>query len=162
MGLLFVPKAWRFKGVENIDALLVFGSTTGTTRLLAGAVKKGLQNSGFHVRAKNVVRTRVDELPKYPLLFLGCSTWENGEIQRDFQFFLSNLGSMRLEGAKAAVFGPGSRLYPHFCRAVDLLETELQDRGAKLIQPSLRIDGSGYSMRDVAQKWAEEIADHLL
>lgn len=148
--------------MENTNALLVFSSTTGTTRLLAGAVKKSLQKSGFQVRAKNVARTRVDELPKYPLLFLGCSTWENGAIQRDFQFFLSNLGSLRLEGAQAAVFGPGSRLYPHFCRAVDLLEQELQDRGAHLIQPSLRIDGSGYSMRSVAQKWAEEIADHLV
>ncbi|MEK7394694.1 MAG: flavodoxin domain-containing protein, partial [Fibrobacterota bacterium] len=95
--------------MENTDALLVFGSTTGTTRLLAGAVKKGLQNHGLHVKAKNVVRTRCDELPRYSLLFMGCSTWENGAIQRDFQTFLANLGSMRLDGAKAAVFGPGSR-----------------------------------------------------
>jgi len=148
--------------MENADALLVFGSTTGTTRLLAGAVKKGLQIHGFHVRAKNVVRTRVDELPRYPLIFLGCSTWENGAVQRDFQQFLSNLGYLRLEGSKAAVFGPGSRSYPHFCRAVDLLEQELIRRGAELIQPSLRIDGSGYSMRAIAQEWAEHIADHLV
>jgi flavodoxin I len=148
--------------MENTDALLVFGSTTGTTRLLAGAVKKGLQNHGLHVKAKNVVRTRCDELPRYSLLFMGCSTWENGAIQRDFQTFLANLGSMRLDGAKAAVFGPGSRSYPHFCRAVDLLETELVSRGAQLLSPSLRIDGSGYSMRGIAQEWAEHIADHLI
>ncbi|MEK7395144.1 MAG: flavodoxin domain-containing protein, partial [Fibrobacterota bacterium] len=73
-----------------------------------------------------------------------------------------NLGSMRLDGAKAAVFGPGSRSYPHFCRAVDLLETELVSRGAQLLSPSLRIDGSGYSMRGIAQEWAEHIADHLI
>lgn len=153
---------WTFLHVEHDDALLVFGSTTGTTRLLAGAVKKGLQNSGLHVCSKNVARTRADELPKYPLLLLGCSTWENGAIQRDFQFFLSNLGDLRLEGSKAAVFGPGSRNYLHFCRAVDMLETELEKRGAELIHPSLKIDGSGYSMRNVAQKWAEEVADHLV
>lgn len=148
--------------MENANALVVFGSTTGTTRLLAGSIKKALVTAGFQVRAKNVARTRVDELPRYPLLFLGCSTWENGEIQRDFQFFLANMGALRLEGAKAAVFGPGSRHYPHFCRAVDLLEEELQRRGAKLLGPSLRIDGSGYSMRDIARQWTEGIVDRLL
>ncbi len=148
--------------MEHLNALLVFGSTTGTTRLLAGAVKKGLQNSGISVDAKNVLRTRIGDIPKYPLLFLGCSTWDNGTLQRDFNTFLDRLGNLRLEGSRAAVFGPGSRLYPHFCRAVDILESELQSRGARLLQPSLRIDGSGYSMREHAQHWAERIAHELV
>lgn len=148
--------------MENLNALLVFGSTTGTTRLLAGAVKKGLQRSGISVEAKNVLRARIGDLPKYPLLFLGCSTWEDGMLQRDFRGFLDRLGTLRLEGSRAAVFGPGSRHYPHFCRAVDILEEELLRRGARLLQPSLRIDGSGYSMRELAQDWAENIAHELV
>lgn len=145
----------------NLDTLLVFGSTTGTTRMLAGSVKKGLQNAGISVQAKNVARVRIVDIPRYPLLFVGSSTWENGCLQKDVQSFLERLGGLRLDGTRAAVFGPGSRTYPHFCRAVDVLEEELVRRGASLLNPSLRIDGSGYSMRELALRWAEGIGRSL-
>jgi len=141
--------------MESIRGLLVFGSTTGTTRILAGAVKKGLGLAGVDVEAKNVLRTKVEEISRYPVLVLGCSTWENGCLQRDFQRFREALGDLRLDGVLAAVFGPGSHSYPHFCRAVDVLENELVTRGAKLALPSLRVDGSVYGQRPVAQNWAE-------
>lgn len=148
--------------METIRGLLVFGSTTGATRILAGAVKKGLRLAGVDVMAKNVLRTKVEELPTFPVLVLGCSTWENGCLQKDFQRFKEALGSIRLDGVLAAVFGPGSHSYPHFCRAVDVLETELVARGAILALPSLRIDGSVYGKRAVAQEWAEGIKDRLI
>lgn len=140
--------------VETKRGLLVFGSTTGTTRLLAGAVKSGLVACGFEVVARNVARTKVEDLSKFPLLVLGCSTWENGCLQKDFQGFRNALGSLRLDGVRAAVFGPGSKSYPHFCRAVDVLEQELVERGATLVVPSLRVDGSAYGMRPMAKQWA--------
>jgi len=48
--------------MDSIRGLLVFGSTTGTTRILAGAVKKGLGLAGVDVEAKNVLRTKVEEI----------------------------------------------------------------------------------------------------
>jgi len=93
---------------------------------------------------------------------LGCSTWENGCLQRDFQRFRAALGDLRLDGILAAVFGPGSHSYPHFCRAVDVLESELVSRGATLALPSLRVDGSVYGQRPLAQSWAEGIKARLV
>ena len=148
--------------METLRGLVVFGSTTGATRILAGAVKNGLRLAGIDVEAKNVLRTKVDELPRFQVLVMGCSTWENGCLQRDFQRFKDALGDLRLDGVRAAVFGPGSHSYPHFCRAVDILETELVARGATLALPSLRIDGSVYGKRSVAQTWAQGIKDRLI
>jgi flavodoxin I len=147
--------------MEITRGLLVFGSTTGATRILAGAVKKGLLLAGVDVVAKNVLRTKVEELSTFPVLVMGCSTWENGCLQKDFQRFRDALGSLRLDGVLAAVFGPGSHGYPHFCRAVDVLEKELLARGATLALPSLRIDGSVYSKRAIAQEWAEGMKGRL-
>lgn len=142
----------------NIPCLLLFGSTTGTTRLLAMAVRKGLETAGLPVTLRNVKQATPKELEEHPLIVMGCSTWEDGALQRDFQAFLPRLGEMRLDGHFAAVFGPGSKSYSHFCRAVDLLEEELSHRGARLVGPSLRIDGTGYSARPDAVQWAKELA----
>lgn len=148
--------------MEAKRGLLVFGSTTGATRILAGAVKEGMRLAGLDVVVKNVLRTRVEELSDFPVLVLGCSTWEDGCLQKDFQRLQGALGNLRLDGVLAAVFGPGSQSYPHFCRAVDVLETELVARGAMLALPSLRIDGSVYGKRPLAREWARGIRDRLI
>jgi flavodoxin I len=128
---------------------------------LAGAVRKGLQDCGKEVVVRNVRQTQPEELNEYSLLLIGCSTWEDGALQRDFMQFKQRLGTLRLDGKYAAIFGPGSRDYPHFCAAIDILEAELVARGATLIQPSLRVEGSGYAARPVATNWAKEIVAKL-
>jgi len=147
--------------VNNASCLLLFGTTTGTTRLLAMAVRKGLEAAGLKVTLRNVRQASVDELRTHPLLVLGCSTWEDGELQRDFRSFLPRLGNLRLEGHGAAVFGPGSRSYHRFCKAVDVLESELLQRGAHLVGPSLRVDGTGYAARPQALEWGQTLARSL-
>lgn len=142
----------------TVPCLLLFGSTTGTTRLLAMAVRKGLEAAGIQVTLRNVKQATPKELEDHTLIVMGCSTWEDGALQRDFQAFLPRLGAMRLDGHFAAVFGPGSKSYSHFCRAVDLLEQDLCGRGAQLMGPSLRIDGTGYSARPDAVQWARDLA----
>lgn len=141
--------------------LVVFGSTTGTTRLLAGAVQKGLKLAGLDVVVRNVARMRPDDLRGYPVVVAGCSTWEQGCLQKDFQRLRNELGNLRLDGVRAAVFGPGSSTYPLFCKAVDVLEEEFSQRGARLVLPSFRVDGSAYGMRAAAQAWAEGFSRFL-
>lgn len=144
--------------MTDATCLLLFGSTTGTTRLLAMAVRKGLEAAGLTVTLRNVRQASVDELRTHSLLVMGCSTWEDGALQRDFRDFLPRLGDLRLEGHEAAVFGPGSRSYARFCKAVDMLELELVRRGAHLLAPSLRVEGTGYSARPQAAEWAVSLA----
>jgi len=146
---------------DALPCLLLFGSTTGTTRLLAQAVRKGLEAAGLKVTLRNVRQANPKELLEHELIVAGCSTWEDGALQRDFQQFLPRLGDLRLDGHRAAVFGPGSKSYSHFCRAVDLLESDFAGRGAELIVPSLRIDGTGYSARPDAFQWARDLVARL-
>lgn len=147
--------------MENARGLVVFGSTTGTTRLLAGAVQKGLREAGLDVTVRNAARVRPVELGRYPVLVAGCSTWEGGSLQKDFQKLRSELGDLRLDGVVAAVFGPGSSSYPLYCKAVDVLEEDLTRRGARLVLPSFRVDGSAYGMRAAIKSWAEGISGYL-
>lgn len=147
--------------MDDSHALVVFGSTTGTTRILADAVRKGLVAAGLDVVVRNAVRTRPKDLAAYPVILAGCSTWEGGAPQSDFRRLLAELGDLRLDGVAAAVFGAGSKAYPLFCHAVDLLEEELLRRGARLVMPSFRLDGSPYAARATAQQWAAGIGRFL-
>lgn len=142
-------------------ALVVFGSTTGTTQHLASAVRKGLEAAGLAVDVRNAANTRARHLAGYSIVLAGCSTWEDGCLQRDFRKFLAELGDLRMDGVLAAVFGAGSRSYPLFCHAVDLVERDLIMRGARLILPGFRLDGAPYAARPVVRSWAEGIRDFL-
>lgn len=142
-------------------ALVVFGSSTGTTRILARAVRKGLESAGLSVEVRNASRTRPGDLVGFPVVLAGCSTWEDGRLQSDFRRLLSELGPLRLDGVAAGVFGPGSRAYPLFCRAVDVLQGDLLDRGARLVLPPFRVDGSAYPVRAAAAAWAGGIRRFL-
>lgn len=145
----------------NPKGLLVFGSTTGSTRLLALSVKSGLVSAGIPTVVRNARRAQVVELLRFPLIFFGCSTWEDGCIQKDFREFMHRWGSLRLDGIRVGVFGAGSRAYPRYCHAVDQLESELVDRGAMLLGPSFRGDGSVYGLRPAVEKWANDLVGHF-
>lgn len=147
--------------MDTAKGLLVFGSTTGTTRLLALSVKKGLTTAGVPTVVRNARRAKVVELLKFPLVVFGCSTWEGGCIQKDFREFMHRWGGLRLDGVHVAIFGAGSRDYPKFCQAVDDLEAELVQRGARVVTPSFRLDGSVYAQRPIAENWGAQLASYL-
>lgn len=142
---------------QRMRALVVFGSTTGTTRILAQAVRKGLMQLGHDVIVRNARNQDPEELEQFDMLVMGCSTWENGELQKDFKPFFERLQDLDLGGKLACVFGPGHSSYSHFCHAVDLIEGRLQEQGARLLGPSLRVDGSPYQARSRAIAWAKEL-----
>lgn len=141
-----------------MKTLVVFGSTTGTTRILAQAVRKGLMQLGHDVIVRNARNQDPEELDQFDLLAMGCSTWENGQLQKDFRSFFEAVQSLDLKGKMACVFGPGHSSYHHFCHAVDVIETTLKEKGARILLPSLRVDGSPYQARTKAIEWAKSIS----
>lgn len=147
--------------MTRTHALVIFGSSTGTTRTLAGAVKKGLAAAGLDVVLRNASASRPSDLRGYPVILAGCSTWEDGKLQRDFERLLSEFGDLRLDGVLGGIFGAGSKSYSKFCRAVDVLEDEFTGRGARMVLPSFRLDGSPYAIRSTIQSWAEGIRGYL-
>ncbi len=142
-------------------AVLIYGSTTGNTEALSKAVEKGLKTSGLDVSVKEVTDINPGELQDYELIILGCSTWGDGELQDDFISFEEELGKIKLEGKKAAVFGPGDSSYPLFCEAVDILEKRLKECGATIIIDSLKIDGDGELHLKEAETWGEKAGQAL-
>ncbi|PIU68201.1 MAG: flavodoxin [Armatimonadetes bacterium CG07_land_8_20_14_0_80_40_9] len=145
-------------------AIVIYGSTTGSTEELSGSVVEGLTEGGLEVTLKNVVDANVNELKDYEVIVLGSSTWEEGELQDDFIDFHDKMKDVSLTDKKSAVFGLGdSDGYPDtFCKAVDILEEKLKECGAKLIIEGLKIDGDiDDQASNKAKEWALKIAKSI-
>ena len=151
------------------NAIVVFGTTSGNTELLAESVSQGLKEANLEVAIKNVVDTAVDQLKDYDLVVLGCPTYEEGDLQEDFTDFYEAMRGLSLKGKKAAVFGPGSEdMYPEtFCHAVDILEERLKACDAEILDTSLKINTGEVGeevedeAREEAKAWAADLANSL-
>ena len=139
-------------------AIIAYGSTTGNTELLAGYIAQGLHEMRVDVTVLSVAELDVEDLLDYDLIFLGSSTWGEGELQEDMIGFYEDMEGLLLQGKKAAAFGPGDSSYDMFCEAVNLLEDRLRQCGAKVISQPLKVDGDVIAAEEAAKEWGKQAA----
>lgn len=84
---------------------IFYGSTNGNTADVALKIQKRLNTDIYDVgKLKNG-----DVLAKYDLLILGTSTWYDGDLQDDWESFMSYLKIADLHGKTVALFGLGDQ-----------------------------------------------------
>ncbi|MCC7479706.1 flavodoxin domain-containing protein [bacterium] len=140
-----------------MKTIVVFGSFVGNTETLAGYVARGLELAGHAVTLKDVVYADIDELQDYELILLASPTYEPKMVQDDMLPFYEKLAGVRLDGKKAAAFGPGDTAWPDFCEAVHFLEKRLRDCGAEIIAEALMVDGVVEEHETRAVEWGRSI-----
>lgn len=119
---------------------VIFTSMSGNTEEMADLVAKGAREAGAEVDQLDVLNVSSGDLEQYDGLFLGAYTWGDGELPDDFEDFYEELDSVNLEGKIAAAFGSGDTAYPQFCKAVEILEEKLTERGAYVAIEGLKIE----------------------
>lgn len=120
--------------------LIVFGSLLGRAKRTAVLIGTILQNASHEVVAKDVRNVVPEEFESYDLVIMGSSTWDDGMLQYDFRMFFSELVKRKFPNKNFVVFGLGGHKYPHFCTAVDTLESAVKIVGGNKIFTSLRLD----------------------
>lgn len=143
----------------GVKTLIVYGSRTGNTALLAQRIKEVLEEAGWPVTLKNVTEAQVSEMTQYQLVLLGSSTYGDGDLWKTFLPFEAAMGDVTLEGIQGAAFGCGSARYPAFCWAADILENGLKNCGCRIVQKALKMDTlTGFEVRqaDVWARWLIE------
>lgn len=142
--------------------IVIYGSTTGTTEMMAGVVEREMKSSGLDVTVKNASDTNPEKLTDYEVIVLGCSTWGDGELQEDFVSFQEKMRNIDLKGKKGAVFGPGESMYPQFCKAVDILEEALEQCGALLVKEGIKVDVSEQDCENEVRGWIKGVIAELI
>jgi len=83
---------------------IFYGTSTGNTQSVAESINGHLDNQAELINVENATAA---EIENYEFLFLGTSTWGLGDLQDDWEGFISDLESANLEGKKVAIFGLG-------------------------------------------------------
>ncbi len=146
------------------DILIVYGSTTGNTSDVADKVSQVLSAAGHNCVLKDVAVVAAKGLfSGYDAVLFGCSTWgqEELELQDDFIPLYEDLATTEPKAKLVAVFGCGDSFYTYYCGAVDAIEQRLQELGAKLLAPGLKIDGEPSMVEEDIEAWAAQIAKAL-
>ncbi len=112
---------------------IFYGSSTGNTESAAKLIQEALGKE--NVQIFDVANTSSDETANYNNLIFGASTWGLGDMQEDFEEFLSDLSNENLEGKKIALYGYGDQeTYPDtFVDAIGDIYNELVDKGCEII-----------------------------
>ncbi|MFW5757644.1 MAG: flavodoxin [Bacteroidota bacterium] len=121
------------------ETAIFFGSSTGNTENASAIIAESLQADMF-----NVADNPADEMSKYKNLIFGASTWGIGDLQDDWETFISEVEKADLNGKVVAIFGLGDAdAYPDsFVDAMGTIYNAIRDKGCKLIG---MVDSSEYN-----------------
>lgn len=118
-------------------AAIFYGSTTGSTELIAEKVQAQWQTAYEQtLPIVNVGNTsELMKLLSFDKLLIGIPTWNVGKLQDDWEIVYPYLDKVDLSGKTIAMFGVGDQYgYPeNFQDALGILGRKLLERGATLI-----------------------------
>jgi len=108
---------------------IFYGSSTGDTERVAMLIRDKIGQTRANVH--DIFESRTEDLEQYPFLIFGISTWGIGEMQDDWDAFLTKLTSVDLTRKKLALFGLGDQeSYPDtFADALGILYNKLRKYG---------------------------------
>lgn len=138
-------------------AVVIFGSTTGTTEMAAKWVKEALLEADVKTDILNAADIQAAPAAQYDLIVFGSSTWGEGDIQEDFIGVYDGLTVEMLKDKKVAVFGCGdSDMFPdNFCQAVDKIVEKAKECEADILGEPFKIDGDVDAYEEKIQEWAK-------
>lgn len=118
---------------------IVYASMTGNTEDIKDVIRKRLEEK-LAVDTFSMDTVNVNDILDYDTILLGTYTYGDGEIPYEAEDFYDQLEETLLSGKKFACFGSGDSFYEYFCEAALLFEKMVQERGGKLIAPTLKIE----------------------
>ncbi len=112
------------------NTAIFFGSTTGNTEAAAKQLAEKLDADVFDVASSSA-----SDLSKYNNLVLGTSTWGIGDLQDDWDDFISDLMDADLSGKVIALYGCGDGMSysDSFVDGIGIIYKQIKDKGCKLV-----------------------------
>ena len=118
---------------------IFYGSTTGTTEMVAGKV-------GELLGAEVLSATEVDRVEEYDFVIFATSTWGMGDLQDDWYEALDKLKTKNLSGKKVGLIGIGDQFGfgDTFVDGIGTIYEEIKDMGINLVGKT-STDGYSFS-----------------
>ena len=153
-GLAAAPAAQATE-LKPID--IIYGTQTGNAEGLAEDAATLARSKGFAPRVAEMDDVEMDHLAAMQNLIVVVSTYGEGEMPDNAHQFweaLSASTAPRLEQLHYGVLALGDTSYEEFCQAGKLVDTRLEQLGAKRLAPRVDCD---VDFEDVAEAWIAEV-----
>ncbi len=117
--------------MQNVG--IFYGSDTGNTEDAAKLLQKEFGTDKAQIF--DVAKAKANDMEPFSNLIFGSSTWGMGDMQEDFEEFISEIQSANLEGKKVAIFGCGDQeaYADSFVDAIGLIYEALNEKGCEVV-----------------------------
>lgn len=112
---------------------LFFGSDTGNTEQITEELVSLWAFSDLEVINAN--HMTVEDYARFDIIFLGLSTWYDGELQSDFELFFDSFKTIDFSGKIVALYGLGDQLGygEYFVDGIGILAEVVLNNGGTII-----------------------------
>ncbi|MEM6588708.1 MAG: sulfite reductase flavoprotein subunit alpha [Pseudomonadota bacterium] len=135
---------------------ILFGTQTGNAEGLAEDAAALARTKGYAPRVAELDEVEMDQLAAMENLIVVVSTYGEGEMPDNAELFWDALTAStapRLESLNFGVLALGDTSYDEFCQAGKLIDTRLEQLGAKRMLARIDCD---VDYEDVAEAWITE------
>lgn len=111
---------------------LFYGTEMGHTEHIAALIGKEFGNE---ISIEDISQTSSRKMQKYDLLIFGAPTWDDGELDWNWEWFLPYLDKINFTGKKVALFGLGDqeRYTEAFLEGMATIYKKLKAKGATIV-----------------------------
>jgi flavodoxin len=144
--------------------LIIFGSTSGNTELVAWQIAESLEEKQAKVKLIRAELAAAEDLDQeFDLIILAASTYGHGILQDHMLMFTQKIAKHDFKQRNMAVVGLGDSKYDaeYHIEAAPILEEFIKESNGNLIQDSLRISKSPIGQMDKVTQWADQLFDNL-
>jgi flavodoxin I len=86
-----------------------YGTNTGVTEIVSEQIADVLNEEGFEVEIADIVNSSLDDLNKYDTLIIATPTWNDGELQDDWETVFEDWCQFDFTGKKVGFVGTGDQ-----------------------------------------------------
>ena len=109
-----------------------FGSDTGVTEEVTNIL---IEQWGEDIDKHEVTNVSKDDFEAYDLIFLGISTWYDGDLQSDWEAFFDEFQQIDFTNKTLAIYGLGDQIGygDYFIDGVGILAEVIEQNGGRLV-----------------------------
>ncbi len=117
--------------MQNVG--IFYGSDTGNTEDAAKLLQQ--EFGADKAQIFDVANAKASDMEPFHNLIFGSSTWGEGDMQEDFEEFISEIKSANMEGKNVAIFGCGDQeaYADSFVDAIGLIYESLNEKGCNVV-----------------------------
>ncbi len=113
---------------------LIYGTNTGVTEIVAEKLDEELRNNGLDVELHDIASVDFEIINNYNTLIIAVPTWNDGELQDDWDEVFDQWSDYNFEGKKVGFVGTGDQeaYHENYLDAIGKMALPVRNSGGEV------------------------------